>query len=215
MIDLLIINTFDGAPCQRAALGCGEVLHRMEGKSGKVGNAAYWPALPGCAESMGSICQNRNASHGCLNGADRHKEFPFLLYDSQNPLIVTGNSCKIHGDDRLCFGCNQSRHPVIIHLKGILLDVHQNRCRAHMANHGGCCRVGVGRGNHLIAGTNAQKAQCHFGTGGLGVQAHRPVYTAQCRNLTFQLLGSGTGGNPTGAQCFGHFLNLQFRNIRG
>ena len=52
LVDLLVLHPGDGAPGQGAALGGGEILHRMEGEGGEIGNAAHRPAVPGRTEPL-------------------------------------------------------------------------------------------------------------------------------------------------------------------
>ena len=80
--------------------------------------------------------------------------------------------------------------------------------------HNGCGGgIGIGAGDDLVAGADAHDAQRHFGTGGLGVQAHTAVSAGKGSNLTLQLLGLGTGGDPAGAECVGDFLDLHLGDI--
>ena len=186
----------------------------MERKCRKICNTANGFSVPLGPKCMSCISQNRDATNGSLNGIGRHKKFFFAPYNFKNAIIVAGNTRQIHRNDGLGFGSDPIAQLIIIHLKGILLGIHQHRSRTHMTNDRSCGSIGVCSGDDFVTGADTQHPQSHFRTCSLGIQAHCPIDTAISCHLTFQFLGSGTRCDPAGAQRIGYFLDLQFRNIR-
>ena len=76
---------------------------------------------------MGTIRDNDNTVKGLLPLASRCKEVTFFLNNLEQTVIVANNSCKLYWDDNFSLFSNGLLQQVIVHLKGINLDIHHDR----------------------------------------------------------------------------------------
>ena len=215
LIDRLVIQTQSRIPCGGAALGGGEILHRVERKRGEVRKAAGALAAAHGTEAVGAVSHHGHSADLLLQVISGDEQCLLALHDGINGVVVCQDAGNVHGDHRFGPLRNGGRQFLRIHLIGAGEGVHQHYRGAHMAHGAGGSGVGIGRGDDLVSGADAQNAQGHLQAGRGRIQAHRPIRSAVGRDLPLKFLGSGAGGDPAGAQGLTNLLYLLLGNVRG
>ena len=198
MINFFVIETLDIPPRERAALRRGKILYGVKGKCGKVRYAAYGLTVPNCAKGVCSVRKDDNPSYRLLQVVGGFEKLFFIVYDFENPVVVAGDTRKVHGDDRFGLFGDSRLQLVVVHFKAVLLRIDKDDFRAYVVNNRRRCGICVSRGYNLVALTYPEKAESHFCTRCLGIQTHGAVDSAKCGNLPFKLFGFGSRSYPAG-----------------
>ena len=86
----------------------------------------------------------------------------FLLQNGVDAVEVTQRSAQVNRDNRLRLAGDGGAHGIVIHLKGIALDVNDNGSCPHMNNGRGRSGVRVRGHNDFIARADFKQAQNGF-----------------------------------------------------
>lgn len=70
------------------ALGSGQVLHRMEGKAGKIRNAAGALSLSDRAKAVRAVSHHGHPADLALDGVGRPEQGLLLLHNGENSIIT-------------------------------------------------------------------------------------------------------------------------------
>ena len=214
LINGLVIQAQGGIPGGGAALGGGEVLHRMERKCGEVRKAAGALSVALGADAVGSVSHHGHPADLPLQVTLGGEQGLLILRNGEDRVVIRQDAAHVHGNHRLGALCKSSRKLLRIHLIGPRQSVHQHQLGTHMAHGAGGGGVGIGGGDDLVPGADAQDAQSHLQTGSGGVEAHGLIRAAVSGDLPLKLLGLGSGGDPAGTQSLANLLNFSLRNIR-
>ena len=147
----------DFFPYSGSSLCGGKILHRVEGKTGKICDfSAHLSFLSG-SEGMGSVCQHSNPAQSLLDRTRGFKK-PLVFFCDLIYLIIIwiNDSAQIHADHSFCSICNCFPDFLRIHIIGSWNCVYQNRSCSHMAYHAAAGSVSIGRCDHLISRTYPQ-----------------------------------------------------------
>ena len=92
LVNLLVINAQNWFPGSTTALGCGEILNRMERKRAEVRNIASHLAMPFSAKGMGTVSHYRHSAHSLLNCISRLKQRLPGLHDLKYLVVIADNA---------------------------------------------------------------------------------------------------------------------------
>ena len=167
LVKPFVIHSGDGPPGDGTALGCREVLHGMEREGGEVCHLATHLAVPLGTESMGGIGQHNDTAKGTLDVIGRMEQAALALHGSKNAVVVAHHTAQIHGHHHLGPFRDGFGHAVVVHGECVGSHINHHNLGTHMVDHTGRGRIGVGRHNHLVAGTYSQhtKRQLHGSRG--------------------------------------------------
>ena len=158
-IYLLVVNARMISPGQCTSLASGEVLHSVEAERGEVGNRTHHLSSPLGTKCMGTVGHYDNSSKTSLQVVVGAEQVLFALNRSQHLLIVTGNTCQVYWYDGLRPLVDSICHLVVVHLQRIFLSIYKSEGSSDVAYHTCCSRIGVGRGDDLVARTDTQQLQ--------------------------------------------------------
>ena len=204
-------------PGDRATLCGGQVLHGMEAEGREVGGAARGRAVTPGTEAVGAVGDEGDTSQRLLDRPRRCEQVAVGVDDRAQRRVVAHAPTDVDRDDGLGprgDGGLQGAGVQPVAAVG-LAGIDDHGGGAHMNDRGGRGRVGVGRDDDLVSGTDAQDPKGQLQRGGRGVQAGGPGGSTALRHLLLQGLGARSGGDPARTQCIHHFLALGVGDVWG
>ena len=126
----------------------------MEGERGEVAHASDHFVVPLGTEGMGGIIHHNHVADGFLQFVGRLEQTFLAFHDSLNPGIVAGHASQVHRDNYLRLLVDGVGQFLIIHLIRVRLSIYQHQLGTHVTDGAGRCRIGIGRCDYLVAGTD-------------------------------------------------------------
>ena len=173
-------------PGHGSAFCCGQILHGMEGKTGKICNFSAFLSVLLRSERMGCVRHHQNPAHFFLTFTGRVEQRFLLFCNGENLRVIRiHDSGKIHTDH--CFRPLRHRcfHLFRIHNIGSRNRVNQYRSGSHMADHAAGRGIGIRRRNDFIPRSDPHRTQGHFHAGRCRSKGSCPFRMAACCNLLF------------------------------
>ena len=203
------------APGEAAALRRGEILHRMERERAEIGDGAAGAALERGAEGVRGVGYDDDAVEALLQGVRGAPAFFHAFKRGEEAFVVAHAPAEVDGNDGLRALGDEAGELVVVHLERSGRRVAQHGGRADVADGGAAGRIGVGRGDHLVSRSDAERAQAAFERRGGGVEAGEPFGSRELLELPFELLGLRPRGDPAAAQRLGDGVDLVVSHVGG
>ena len=131
-----------------------------------------------------------------------------LLRDLTQPGKITGSTGVVHRDDCLGARSDGRRRRLRRHHQGVAVDIDEDRCGAEQADQVGRGNPGQRRRDDFVSGSDPQRQQGHVHGRGGRTQGYRVSRSDEGGEPLFQLLVSGSGRDPSGAQDPGDRFNF-------
>ena len=134
----------------------------------------------------------------------------------EDPVVIDHHAADIHRYDGLGPLVDRRGDRVVVDLVAARAAVDHPDGGADMVYDRRGRGIGVGRRDHLVAGTDAQDAEREFQRGGRRIEAHdiargKPAIGG---DVLFEKLGPRPGGDPAGTQRLDDFIYLRIGDIR-
>ena len=191
----------------------GEVLHRMEAERGKVGNLACALSVAHAAKGMRSVGDHGDAADGLLAGVCGRENASEGVDGVEQRIVVAHDAGQIDGDDGLRVRGDKLLQLSVIHLVAAGRHIAQHGRRTHMADGRAAGGVGIGARDHLVARTDAQRAQGALKRRRGRTQARHARRAQKGGKLALELLGLRARGDPSAPQRIGHLGDFGFGDI--